>query len=135
MKHDDPDAWRAELNKLEQATYAAGQEKSKQTRESVTRDVEIGRRAKLLADHNQQHPDAQITDDVLERDLPPRLVNKLNDGSISFDDFLIEASKYIATPKTIKSGEADNLPNLGKVGSGQDTPQGDSNTDYANAIF
>ena len=140
LQQSDPEAWRLEMNKLEAAAKASLNSEFDTDRAEVTEAAERARLEELITAHNAAHPDAQVTDETLQNDIPPRIVKKLQEGKISFEDFLVEASNYLATPKKVggasKPSDVTNINNVG--GTDVPTPQavaGDFETTYKNATF
>ena len=137
LKYSDPDAYIAQTlaaqttdpyqEAFDTASKQASQEASQMTVDSV------------LLTHNQSHPDRQVTLDMLEMDLPPRLVSEFETGKISPADFLNQAADILYRPTEIGNTVIPNVPDLGEVG-GQTTPTDDGSNDklmenYSTAIF
>lgn len=121
LKFKDPDAWRQRINELEQEAVASRQQAISQATAEARRQAELERRAQVLQEFNAEHPELQITDEVIANDIPPRITNKLERGEVTFEEFLEEAKSYLETPKKVASGETPPPePDLGKVG-GRDT--------------
>lgn len=143
LKRDDPDAWREKLNELEEAAVAELEEELELDDEDVAVVGEVERRAVLLEEYNEENPEFILNDEVFENDLPPRLVNKLTVGEITFEEFLVDAKKFLtkASPAKfkIKTDVGSQEPNLGKAGGGpvaQNTAvEGDIVKSYKNEIF
>lgn len=121
LKFKDPDAWRQRINELEQEAVAARQQVISQATAEARAQAELERRAQVLQEFNAEHPELQITDEVIANDIPPRITNKLERGEVTFEEFLEEAKSYLDTPKKVVGGETPpSEPDLGKVG-GRDT--------------
>lgn len=116
LKHTDPDAWRVQMNQLETVAKQALERELSEAAATASQQQELERRGVVLADFNNAHPDAPITQEVIENDIPPRIIKKLEDGSVSFEEFLEEAYNYLTKPKTVGSAKAPQQPNLGNVG-------------------
>lgn len=115
LKMQDPETWREKMNQLE----ATQRTKFSERRESVAKEAqhltEVELREQQLEEFNKANPEFQITDDVIDNDIPPRLTKSLESGDLTFEEFLEKAKKYISTPKKIQGQEAPNEPNIGKV--------------------
>jgi len=142
LKNTDPDEWRVRLNDIEAENKQKLQDKQKKIKEIASQESEVERRERLLAEHNEAYPNAQITQEAIDNDVPPRLVKKLEQGDISWEDFLTESSKFIESPKVIKDLNAEpgsGDPDLSDLG-GDDKPthssvESDIEQSYANEIF
>ena len=93
-----------------------------------------------LDTYNAENPEAQITQESIDSDVPPRVVNQLKEGKITFTEFLETAKKYLTSGKAVKKGEkVVDEPNLNKA-SGSDSPSGEalknqSAKDYTKEIY
>jgi len=139
LKFEDPDAWRQRMNELEQRATTTYREEISSVTSQASQEAELNRRAQVLERFNAAHPDGQITDETLVNDIPPRMTRKLEEGEITFDDFLIEAHNYLVSPKSILGTKAPATPNLGRAGGGtepSDAAQAVADLDsYANTTF
>lgn len=124
LKFDDPEAWRLEMNKLEQKATTQVQEKFTTLSTEASQHAELTRRAQVLEDFNRTAQVA-ITDEVLENDIPPRIVKELETGAISFEDFLAKAHDYLVKPKKVGDTKLDAQPNLGNAG-GSSSPSAEA---------
>lgn len=125
LKFSDPDAWRVKVNQLEAEANKAHFDSLSEVEKKAAVEAELERRAQVLADYNQRHPELQITDDVISSDIPPRFTKKLESGEISFETFLEEVHEYLKTPKVV--GSANKVlgqPNLSKTGGGETPTRG-----------
>jgi len=140
LKYENPDAWRDKVNNLEREAMLKHQETLNEAGRLAAQQAELERRAQVLSEFNSSHPDVQLTDEVIQYDVPPRITKKLENGEVSFEDFLEEAKNYLVSPKVIGDGNQTlNQPNLNKVG-GDDKPsysavKGDIVKDYKNLVF
>lgn len=138
LKYDDPDAWRVEMNKLEQtATTTLRQELDGLTSEA-SQQAEMERRAQVLEEFNAK-ASVPITDEVLENDIPPRFVKQLENGEVTFEEFLTKAQKFLTSGKVVKDTKLDAQPNLGSAGGGSDPAaeavEGDFHQSYRNEVY
>lgn len=101
LKTQDPDKWREELTNLEIAKRDAFKAKRTAVSQEANQLSELEQRQVTLETHNANNPNAQITNDVIENDIPPRITAELQAGTITFDQFLTKATKYITTDKVI----------------------------------
>jgi len=92
-----------------------------------------------VAIFNADNPTRQITMDMLELDLPPRLINEFTQGKLASQDFLGQAADILYRPTETHNENIPVTPNLGESG-GQTKPSDDGSNDkmletYSNAIF
>lgn len=137
LKYSDPDEYiRLKLAESSSSPY---QEVFSTASEQAT--VEAGKMTvdQVIASHNETHPTKQVTLEMLEYDLPPRLVNEFQSGKMSPSDFLEQASDILYRPTAIANQEIVNMPDLGAV-AGQTTPTDDGSNEklmanYASAVI
>ena len=140
LKTQDPEAWRQKINELEQEKRNKVAETKQTIKKNASKESELASRTALLEEYNAQNPDFQITDDVVQNDLPPRIVNGLQNGSLSFEQFIEEAKKYLQTPKKIDPGEKppETVDFKSARGSNQPTDEAkhqQNKDDYTKEIF
>ena len=140
LKTQDPDAWRAEINVIEETKRTSFKDKRKAISAEAQNLTELEQRTLQLTNHNSANPDFQLTDDVIANDLPPRIVRKLENGESTFEEFLAEAGKYLGKSKKIDGGdEAPNEPNFagarGTAAPTDEAAKAQSTSDYKNEIF
>lgn len=139
LKYDDPDAWRVKMNELERKASTTLHEELSTMQSSASQQAELERRAQVLSDFNAAHPDAPISDESLANDIPPRIVKKLEDGKVTFEEFLEESYKFLTTPKTVKDTKLAAQPNLGSAGGGANPSDeaiaAQSINSYQNTVF
>lgn len=104
LKVQDPDAWRTEIANLEDQKRTEFKDKRQVISDEATASTEMDRRVASLDAYNLANPDAQLTDDVIDNDIPPRITNALKDGTLTFDEFITKASGYLAKPKKLAPG-------------------------------
>lgn len=126
LKYSNPDKWRAKVNALETDAINKQNESLTLAQQQAFRESELASRAQLLADYNVANPNLVITDDVIKYDIPPRITKKLEDGKVSFEEFLNETKNYLSKPKKIGDGNTTlNQPNL-SLQAGSDIPSKDT---------
>lgn len=122
LKIEDPEQWRQRVNALEDETVTSLQKELQEKATEARMQAEAERRAQVLEQFNKAHPDAPITDEALENDIPPRITNKLANGQVTFEEFLQEAYTYMTASKVIDPGASTTeVTNIGKLG-GTATP-------------
>lgn len=122
LKFSDPEAWRKKMNKLEREAHAKQEQSLNDEIAQVSADTlakdELERRKDVLAEFNKEHPGFQLNDQIIANDIPPRIVKRLETGTISFEAFLNECHDYLTTGKVVKQEKLRDQPNLSKVGGG-----------------
>jgi hypothetical protein len=126
LKASDPDAWLAKLEEHKTAATSKFEEKKTELQNHVKNETEKERRTRLVTEYNANNPEYVINDDVINNDLPPRLVTQFTKGELTFDEFLEKSSKFLQTPKVIEPGVSKpEEPNLATSG-GRSTPSNDA---------
>ena len=121
LKYENPDAWRAEVNHLENEAVIQHRETLNEAGRVAAQQSELERRGQVLEDFNQSH-NIKLTDEVIRYDVPPRITQKLENGEVSFEAYLEEVATYLNSPKVIGDGNSTlNQPDLTRVG-GSDKP-------------
>jgi hypothetical protein len=140
LKYDDPEAWRKKINEYEKRARDSMQKEINEITSKASQQAEIERRKQVLQEFNESHQDAQIDDETILEDLPPRIIRRLEKGEVSFEEFLQEAYDYLVMPKKVGSpNKTMDQPNLGSVG-GKNSPTkqsivGDIEASYINEVY
>lgn len=128
LKYSDPDAWRIRINELETAANVEFNSKIVEAKNHSSQQLELQRRANVLAQFQTEHPDVVFTDELLHLDIPPRIVKELENGKVTYEEFLNNVYNYVKTPKVIgTTNKTLEQPNLSKTG-GDDTPTKNSSS-------
>lgn len=128
LKYSDPDAWRTRVNELETAANAEFNSKIVEAKQLSSQQLELQRRANVLTHFQNEHPDVVFTDELLHLDIPQRIVKELENGKVTYEEFLNNVYNYVKTPKVISSTTKTlEQPNLSKTG-GDDTPTKNSSS-------
>lgn len=128
LKYSDPDAWRTRVNELEIAANAEFNSKIVEAKQLSSQQLELQRRANVLTQFQNEHPDVVFTDELLHLDIPQRIVKELENGKVTYEEFLNNVYNYVKTPKVISSTTKTlEQPNLSKTG-GDDTPTKNSSS-------
>jgi len=141
LKFKDPDAWRAEMDKLEGTVRA----KVKEHRGVLEQENSKKSKQKLFSEALEtlsvKYKDFSkfINKDVLADDIPPKLTRELSEGTISEEEFLEKAYKFMSATKPVANPTDATQPNLGNT-SGGTTPDvvavnEDLNASYSETIF
>lgn len=140
LKVSDPDTWREEITKLENAKKTEFSTKRQDISKKTARDLEIQRREELVSAYNTANPDTPLTDEVIEQDIPPRLTKQLEKGEITFDEYLAKCDKYLNSPRKLATEEeAPHSPSLqgarGGAKPAKEAIAAQSSSDYTKEIF
>ena len=136
LKYSDPDEYiRLTLEAKQKDPYAEVFDTASQYAQQTVGEQTV---QSVLIEHNQTHPDKPLTEEMLNMDLPPRLLNDMSEGKLSPQEFLAKAADILYRPKAVVNPDIPETPNLGDV-PGSTTPTGqDSTSDevsYESAIF
>ena len=122
LKFSDPEAWRKRMNTLENEARAKQEQELedevKKVSTSTLETEELERRKGVLSEFLADHEGFELNDDIIANDIPPRITKKLENGTITFEEFLQESYEHLNKGKVIADEEAPNMPNLSKVGGG-----------------
>lgn len=134
----DPQAWRAKLNTYEQRATEQLADKINQT-SVAAEQASINEGRKLTLEQFNLDHGTEITEDVLNFDVPPRFVKKLEAGEITYEEYLNEVNTYLTAPKKAKDEPVIEQPNLSSVGGGSTASKQSANKDaiesYKDVIF
>lgn len=137
LRYSDPDAY------IEQTLAARQNDPFSDVFSTASQQAadEVGRRTvqQELIKYNQNNPQKQITPDMLDLDIPPRLVEDLKSGKIHPQDFLSRAADILYRPTEVANHTVPVTPDLGEV-AGQTHPADDGSNDrmlqsYETAVF
>jgi len=141
LKESNPEAWREKLNEHEATAKTKHQEEMDTIDADAGTVAEVERRESLLAEFNSSNPDLELNDSVFENDLPQRITGKLQSGESTFEEFLVEAKKYLEKGKAIvgATDKHEEEPNLSKSGGNSKPADSavavDAIKDYKKEIF
>lgn len=137
LKYSDPEAWRTKVNNIEAEAKASYQAKLDEATTVANQEFELERRAQVLADFSSSR-NFELTDEIIQNDIPPKFTKKLEQGDITFEEFLEESYSYL-TKRTVDNPGVSNQPNINKT-SGGGTPSdpatnGDIIQTYSNEVY
>ena len=140
LKVQDPDMWRTEIATIEDAKRVQFKEKRQAISVEASQGTELERREFQLVQFNKDNPDVQITDDVIQNDIPPRITRALENGDIQFDEYLAKVKSYLGKGKKLAPGtKAPDEPDFANS-RGSNTPtkeavNAQNSNDYNKEIF
>lgn len=135
LKHQDPDAWHAKLVELKGEKKTKFSERRQAITTKATEVSQNATREEVLAAFNEKHPGV-LTDDKLQNDIPPRIVRELEDGKVSYEQFLQNCVDYLDRGRVMDKGtKASDTTDLSTT-QGGGTPSeaaagGQDSADYA----
>jgi len=140
LKYSDPEAWRVKMNNYESQAHSDLNAKLTSTYTDADKAAELSRREEVLAEFLAANPNTALNDDIIANDVPPRLTKRLEEGAISFEEFLEEAKDFIVQPTfAIANEENKENVNLSKVGGGSEVAAGaveeDIITSYSGEVY
>ena len=122
LKFSDPDTWRIEMNKLEQEANRTYNQTISEAKAKIKQESEMEYRQRVLREFQETHKNIVINDDVLAYDVPPRFTKQLENGEVTFEEFLHNVANYLKSPKVIGTNDGVlEQPDLTKVGNAEDT--------------
>jgi hypothetical protein len=131
LKYSDPEAWRKEMNRLEQASLANLNTQFSEASRKAAGEIEVERRRQVLDEFKAANSDFDLTDEIVSNDIPPRITKKLEQGKVSFEEFLVEVRDYLSHGKVIGDpSPVKTAPNLSTVGGGS-KPDANAKTEDA----
>lgn len=135
LKETSPDAWRVKCNEYEERAVTKRTKELDDLKAGASDEAEIDRRIQVLQDFMDSNPELELNDEVMDKDLPPRITGKLERGEITFEEFLDQAKEFI-TGEEVKPSEE---PNLSKAGGGshasKETVAADIQESYKTTVF
>lgn len=136
LKYTDPDAWFQQMRTLEtQASAHVDKELTEVTEKAKDKTVQE-LRLDALKEFNANR-EVPLTPELLEAETPPKFVNQLNEGKVSFEEFLLTASAFIDGTKTVVSPKAPTTTDLTGLNGGTTLKDKDKSgeLDYGHTTF
>ena len=128
LKVLDPDAYFDRRTELERAhsTSASSVVETAISEASAAADVAYNQQvttsrdeaiATMLSEHNTADPEHPITQDMLNLNVPPILVQKFANGELTSAGFMAQVSKFLYADRVVKQEPVLGQPNLGAAAS------------------
>ena len=136
LKDTDPDAWRVKLNTLEQQAKQKLEETLNQASKASSEKDELSRR-NIVFEEFVARPNTKLSLDTLD-DIPNRILKKLENGEVTFEDFLTEAEAFLQANKVVYQEKAPTEPNFHKAGGSGNPVQDNGESaskQYKTAVF
>lgn len=135
LKSTDPEAWRAEMDQLETKMVTATDEDLKKELSVAGSKAIIKARSKLLDLYNDANPTRRITQEVIDKDIPPRIKDKLANNTIDFSTFLSEVSDYMTKGKRVATDKVVKTDDFKATGEAYASSKTAKVSDYENLII
>ena len=140
LRNNNPEAWRAKLDTYEQEAKKELKEELKEIAKQVGDKTEVEIRSEQMAAWSES-TGIKLDDDIVNNDLPPRMVRELSEGKVTFEQFLDNAGEFLKKTKIIEGTEEneENEPSFTNTAGGaeptQQAEEGDFNKTYENTLF
>lgn len=126
LKKTDPEKWRAKMDEYETANKSNLKTELETIAKESSTKTELEIRQEQMAAWSES-TGIELTDDVVENDLPPRFKKELAEGKVTFEEFLNKAGNFIKAEKRIlgsdESTENDNKSLSDVAGGGEPSKQ------------
>lgn len=119
LRESDVDAYIAKKAEHVQAAKEQFGARRAKVKETAEHETELERRTRLVEEYNAENPTAMLTQDVIDNDVPPRMLKAVEAGEITFDEFVTRATAYLKANKILEPGVTKaEEPNLSRSGGG-----------------
>lgn len=116
LKLSDVDEWRDRLNTYEEEKKSQLGEKIKEAAKVGIAESQTEQNAEIVQEFYNAHPGFQLTEEIVNNELPPKFNNQLDEGVITLPQYLEQVYAYLNTDKVVDTGEkVVKQPNLNKV--------------------
>jgi len=140
LKTSDVDAWRAKITEHEGKAKELSQSKIGEF-EAKGKEVSLGEQNKLKYEAFTERTGLELSDHVINNELPASLASKFKNDEIEMDDFLTQAEKFLTKSKVVQDAGAkpDTSTQMDKLTGGQEPSHNaqarDSAETYANEVY
>ena len=141
LKESNPEEWRQKLNQLELEAKDTIKEElesaTEEAREKASGEFELERRYAYLEQFNVGRK-LQITPELLDSDVPPRITKKLAEGEVTFEEYLDEVDTYLSKGKTVSKTTQEVTTDLNQANGSSEAMEAGSNEDgidYSSMTF
>jgi len=134
LKFTNPDEWYKRMQTLDAQSTERVREKFDDVRKEAELKTVEEQRVDALEVFNGD-TENKLTRDMLQFDVPPRWVQEVQAGKLSFDEFLTRSSDFIFGNKVVKNPTIDNPTNLNASAGGTKEIQTKEGINYADVTF
>lgn len=99
LKEKDPEAWRAKLNEYETVGKQSLKDELAQIRKESSTKSEIEIRQEQMAAWSAE-TGIELNDEIVANELPPKFVKELQNGDVTFEQFLEKAGNFLGKKAT-----------------------------------
>jgi len=121
LKQFDPDSYIEKLQNYKEEYQREASETLQRTLEEASKkainEFTKEQRESLLNMYNKSNPDYPITEEQLRREVPVSLIEQMDNGSITFDEVIEKARKFIYGNVQVSNPTVTEQPSLGAVGA------------------
>jgi hypothetical protein len=123
LKYDDPDAWYLKKGQYEQNVLAELQKQKDEAREIAIADVQKQTTEDYIGSWLLENP--EVTIDQIKFDVPPRIHNAYEAGTLSIDEYLEKSKEYLTNGKRqVKKADVNDIKDLNRTpGGNAPTPE------------
>lgn len=139
LKLIDPDKWRDKINEYEKESKELVNKTVKEAESAGDLDAQLLAREQAYKTFTEE-TGIELSSEVIENELPSAYSKQLENGDITFDEFLKKSKEFLTKGKTTKrEPEIKNQPNIGDLAGGsepsEEAQKGDLDATYSNVIF
>ena len=114
LKYSDPDTWFKKKQEYEQNVVSAIQEQKTVAREEALKEAEKQTQEEYISSWLSENTD--ITLDMIQLDVPPRIHKAYEEGTLSIDEYLEKSKEYLTkATKKLVSPKTNDVKDLNKV--------------------
>lgn len=138
LKYEDPDAWFAKKQQYEQNVLSELEKQKEVKREEALQLAQKQTQEDYIANWLTDNP--EISMDMIQLDVPPRIHKAYEEGTLSIDEFLEKSKEYLLkTTKKLVSPKTNDVKDLNKIPGGgkpsQSAVQKQNDADTALEIY
>jgi hypothetical protein len=139
LKTEDPDAYFEKRTQYEAEASQKFNDEIKEVKTKTAEELELERRQQYLNEFNSKR-EKPINNDVIENEVPAKYLRELEEGKVTFEQFLANVAEFVDAPKVVgKKEEVTNVTNLSKLAGGTE-PSKEKQYDniaeeYASIVF
>ena len=135
LKYTNPDEWHKRINVLEASSAQRVDEKFVEVRKEAEHKTAEQQRLGALELYNST-TENKLTQEMLLNDVPPRWIQDVGNGELTFEDFLIRANKLLYGKKVVKNPDTTGATNINSfTGGGKDAKVDEEGINYADITF